>query len=475
MTDRAQPAGFPSAEIPSMGRQGAGWLDSGRRGGPQGSMSRDVAGHGNAYRDATGQNNGNQAGISQGVMRRNGEAGTHIWWTDALSDPWRDPTSQARVVYPPAFDPRPALEPLDKLVPDSGTSGRRLGGGLWLVVLVTALLAGALGGALGYVAAVRTDSGNEIGGEVPAAAERPPDSVAGVVNQVLPSVVTIEFRSGTHSGNGSGFVISTDGYIMTNEHVAEAAGNAGEIRVVFSDGSATTAQIVGGDNDSDVAVLRVDRENLSPVQFGDSTRVAVGDPVIAIGAPLGLQNTVTTGVISALDRPVVAGEEDNYSVVAAIQTDAAINPGNSGGPLLDASGRVIGVNSAIQTLASEQGQAGNIGLGFAIPINHARRIANEIIQNGSATRTVIGAELDMSYDNINGGVRLQAVEPGGPAERAGLRGGDIVTRFGERYLQEGVELLALVRTHAPGDVVTVEYLRGTERRTTQVTLAADAE
>ncbi|MGH3739531.1 MAG: S1C family serine protease [Micromonosporaceae bacterium] len=287
----------------------------------------------------------------------------------------------------------------------------------------------------------------------------------------MPSLVTVLVRSGSKGGNGSGFVISDDGYVVTNEHVALGAGKDANLRVAFSDGSTATATVVGASKESDIAVLKVSRTGLKPVAFGNSDQVAVGDPVIAVGAPLGLQNTVTQGVVSALDRPV-AGGEDDPSVFAAIQTDAPINPGNSGGALLDGAGLVIGVNTAILTVG-EKGSAGSVGLGFAIPINQARRVASEIVKSGHARNPVIGAEVDNSYQNANGGVRLSKVVSGGPAEQAGLKSGDVLTRFSGRLLAEPIDLVALIRKHAPGTVIAVEYLRGGERQRTRITLGAD--
>jgi putative serine protease PepD len=343
--------------------------------------------------------------------------------------------------------------------------------------MVAALLAGTLGGALGFAAAARL-SGDTVtlGGTgpdgVPSLADRAPASVAGIAKKVQPSVVSIEISSAGTRGNGSGFVVSTDGYVVTNNHVAAPAANGGALRVVFQDGTYSAATIVGLDPNSDIAVLRIRRGNLPAVQFGDSDKVAVGDPVVAFGSPLGLAGTVTSGIVSALDRPVVTGGEDRSeaSYMAALQTDAAINPGNSGGPLVDGSGRVIGVNSAIATLAGSSGRAGSIGLGFSIPINQAKRIAEEIIATGHAKRTVIGAKLDMAYTNPAGGVRLAEV-PEGPAQQAGLRDGDVITEFNGRRVSDPTDLIALIRKFPAGAKVRVGYTRGGQSRTVEVTLA----
>src|SRR5205814_7682076 len=323
------------------------------------------------------------------------------------ADPWRDPSAPAAVVVTTAPG-GPELEDPDAAAPPSA---RRGGLGLVLLVsVVTALLAGALGGTLGYVFASRNGvSAVRVlgtGGSSPGPlTQRAPDSLAGVVKKVLPSVVTIRVRTGSGFSLGSGFIVSPDGYVITNDHVV--AGSSGAATVTFSDASTTSGRVVGADPESDVAVLKLDQGNLKPIEFGDSDAVQVGDPVLAFGSPLALANTVTFGIVSALDRPVEAGEPGGLTrYYAAIQTDAAVNHGNSGGPLVDASGRVVGINSVIKSLASDEEQAGNAGLAFAIPINQAKRIAQEHIDKGKARRTAIGATVDSTYRSADGGVRL---------------------------------------------------------------------
>jgi putative serine protease PepD len=344
---------------------------------------------------------------------------------------------------------------------------------LLLVALLAALLAGSLGGAIGFAAAARLDDGNKISlgkgsGDTPKLAERAPDSIAGITQKVQPSVVSIDISAAGKRGNGSGFIISTDGYIMTNNHVAAPAASGGELRVVFQDGSNATATIVGRDPSSDIAVLRVRKAKLPAVEFGDSDKVAVGDPAVAFGSPLGLQGTVTSGIISAVDRPVVTSQDaDEEAYMAAIQTDAAINPGNSGGPLVDGDGRVVGVNSAIATLADDSGKSGSIGLGFSIPINQAKRIAEQLISTGKAKRTVIGATLDM--EATDGGVRLRTV-PDGPAKQAGLRAGDVILKFNGRVLLDPTDLIALVRKYPAGTKVKIDYTRDGKSASAEVTL-----
>jgi putative serine protease PepD len=397
------------------------------------------------------------------------------WWSDALADPWRDPYAPAAVVVPAVpVQPGAAPEPVEN--PDA--PGRRGMTPMLLVCLLTALLAGGLGGTLGYVFALRGGlggGGTTLGAprqqNVPDLAQRPPNSLAGVAERVLPSVVTVRVAGAV----GSGFVASADGYVITNDHVGE--GSSGPATVSFSDGSTASASIVGHDAESDVAVIKVSKTGLKPVEFGDSEQIAVGDPVLAIGSPLALANTVTAGIVSALDRTIQAGEPGGQvRYYAAIQTDAAVNQGNSGGPLVDGAGRVIGVNSVIRSLSTDSEEAGNIGLAFAIPINQAKRVAKEIIDTGRARRTVFGAQVaNQTTRNPGGGVRLQSVQAGGPAAAAGLKTGDVVTKIDGRVLEEGTDLIALVRKYAPGSVVSVEYRRGTAVERASVTLAADAK
>jgi putative serine protease PepD len=396
------------------------------------------------------------------------------WWSDALADPWRDPYAPAAVVVPSApVSTGPAPEP----VTDPAAARRSLAPVL-VICLVTALLAGGLGGTLGYVFAVRggvgtgarTALGNPSAAP-PAAANRAPDSNAGVVQRVLPSVVTVRVTGAI----GSGFVVSKDGYVITNDHVVEGAN--GTMSVSFSDGSTAPAKVVGRDPESDIAVIKVTKSNITPVQFGNSDSVAVGDPVLAFGSPLALVNTVTAGIVSALDRTIQAGEPGGtVRYYAAIQTDAAVNQGNSGGPLVDGDGKVVGMNSVIRSVGATDTEAGNIGLAFAIPINQVRRIATDIIDTGKAKRTVIGAEVATGGNNATAnGARLRSVDPAGPAAAAGLKAGDVVTKFEGHVLEDGTDLIALVRKYPPGAVVPLEYRRGAQTRTTSVTLAADAK
>ncbi|MEV0155256.1 trypsin-like peptidase domain-containing protein [Micromonospora sp. NPDC050686] len=400
---------------------------------------------------------------------------TSPWWSDALADPWRDPYAPAAVVVP-APGPDGAAEP--EPVTDPDAAGRPRLRQLLFIPLITALLAGALGGALGYAFAVHGGAGRgaTLGApaEAPALAQRKPESLAGVAERVLPSVVTVRVTSLGGTSEGSGFIVSPEGHVITNDHVV--TGSVGKASVIFNDGSSAPATVVGQDPESDIAVIKVARSGLRPVEFGDSDSLAVGDPVLAIGSPLSLANTVTAGIVSALDRTMQAGEPGGPTrYYAAIQTDAAVNHGNSGGPLVDGAGRVVGVNSTIKSLVADGQEAGNIGLAFAIPINQAKRITQDIIGTGKARRTVIGAQVGGPNAGSGDGVRLQQVEPSGPAAGAGLRAGDVILRLNGRPMSAPTDLIALVRKFAPGSVVTVEYRRGSTRQNTSVTLAADAK
>jgi putative serine protease PepD len=340
-------------------------------------------------------------------------------------------------------------------------------------IVVLALVTGILGGILGGDATkgLITSGVNLVSSN--STIERSPDSVAGLAARVLPSVVSIETFSSDGGTTGSGFVIDPNGYLLTNNHVVA---DALTIKVLLNDGREYAAKILGRDESYDLAVLKIEATGLKALQFGDSDKVQVGDPVIAIGSPLGLSGTVTQGIISAKDRPVTAGDNNSStSFISALQTDAAINPGNSGGPLVDSTGAVIGINSAIASLGSNSSsQSGSIGLGFAIPINQARKTADQLIKNGKATYPVIGVAVDMGY---NGGGALiaksaTAIMAGGPAAKAGLRAGDLITEIDGLKIKSPEELIVEIRTHNVGDEVTITYIRGKQRNTAKLILIA---
>ncbi len=343
--------------------------------------------------------------------------------------------------------------------------------------ILISLVVGIVGGVFGA-----SSSGSLFGRsanlvKTTSAVERPAGSVAEIAQRVLPSVVSIEAQSGSGGSTGSGFIIDSTGYILTNNHViASAVMSGGDIRVRLNSGNSYSAQVTGRDSSYDLAVIKIIAPNLKALQFGDSDKVAVGDSVIAIGSPLGLSGTVTLGIISAKDRAVTAGENDSEnSFINALQTDAAINPGNSGGPLVNATGAVIGVNSAIASLGSSfGGQSGSIGLGFAIPINQARKTADQLIKNGQATYPVMGISVDMNYSGDGAMIAksANAIVAGGPAQKAGLKSGDVITEVDGRSVTSPEELIVAIRSHEVGEEIEVTYKRGSSTKTVSLTLTA---
>ncbi|MBW8481353.1 trypsin-like peptidase domain-containing protein [Actinomadura sp. PM05-2] len=381
----------------------------------------------------------------------------------------------------PNWAPVPAPPPSSRSGPGFGL--------LAVMALLVALVAGGVGAGIGVMAADDDGgpgglvSGSDSGGGT--VQSRPPDSVAGVAQKVLPSVVMIRVRSGQGEGAGTGFIVN-GGYIVTNNHVASMGANGGQIEIVFNDKKTLPATIRGTDPSSDIAVLKPTGSHSMPaLTAGDSAKIAVGDPVIAIGSPLGLQGSVTTGIVSALNRAVPTQGENGAdgAYLNAIQTDAAINPGNSGGPLVNGKGQVIGINTAIATLNSGQGfggqesESGSIGLGFAIPINQAQRVANEIIKSGTVRQARLGVLPD---PNSQGGAKIlsQAVQgqdpvtKGGPADKAGLKPGDLITKVNDQPIEDASDLIAQIRSKAPGDKMKITYQRNGREATVEVTLGS---
>ncbi|MER6062039.1 trypsin-like peptidase domain-containing protein [Streptomyces sp. NPDC001792] len=367
-------------------------------------------------------------------------------------------------------------------------SGR---GGLVAAVLVAALVAGGLGGGLGYTLAKDNDNNGSttVSASDGSAAQvkRAPGTIANVAARALPSTVTIEAESTNgEGGTGTGFVFDTQGHIVTNNHVVADALDGGKLTATFPNGRKYDAEVVGHAQGYDVAVIKLKNPptDLKPLALGDSDKVAVGDETIAIGAPFGLSNTVTTGIISAKNRPVASSDgssSSKASYMSALQTDASINPGNSGGPLLNASGAVIGINSAIQSTSSGgfgSGQSGSIGLGFAIPINQAKYVAQQLIKTGKPVYAKIGASV--SLEDSAGGAKITdqgaagsaAVESGGPADKAGLKPGDVITKLDDMVIDSGPTLIGEIWTHKPGDKVTITYKRGGQEHTTELTLGS---
>ena len=335
---------------------------------------------------------------------------------------------------------------------------------------VVALLGGAVGGAVGYQFAANDSTVVASGPAAVSPAQPASGTVADVAAAVQPAVVQLNVSGSEGEGTGSGFVISEDGYIITNHHVAGMAGEDGRIEVSFSDGRSATGKFIGSDPGYDLAVVKVDRDGLTTLALGSSGDLRVGENVIAIGSPLGLQGTVTTGIVSALDRPVTAGDASSTAFINAIQTDAAINPGNSGGPLVNSAGQVIGVNTAIASMSDGSGQAGSIGLGFAIPIDTAERIANEIIKTGSSSTPIIGVKLDMQFEGPGG--KVVDITEGTPAADAGLRLDDVITKVNDTVIADATQLIVTVRSYAPGDTINLTVERDGETLTVPLTLEA---
>ncbi len=455
------------------------------------------------------------------------------WWSrPAAEDPWRPPaeppadapTYTDTAPIPPVgggsqpgatrIDPAPgptgtATRPVEGWGYPVDTVGRPVGGTrrslLWLllpVALIASLVGGGIGGWVGYRSADRsrsgplTDQNATLGaptGTTAGSASRPPDSVAGIARKVLPSVVSISVRSSSSAGTGSGVILRSDDYILTNNHVVAEAGSGGRIDVTYSDNRTSSARIVGVDPKSDLAVIKAAQRGGTPAELGNSDDLVVGDPVIAIGSPLGLQGTVTSGIVSAKNRPVTPNGEagsSNDAFFSAIQTDAAVNPGNSGGPLVNSRGQVVGINSAIATLGASNpfgGQSGSIGLGFAIPIDQARSVAEQLIRTGKAAHPVLGVRATTLSPQqaesmpgsqpgalISGSGTQPGIVSGGPADKAGLRAGDIIVAIDRERVTGIDELIVAVRAHQVGDVVTVTYLRGGTSHRARVTLGSDS-
>jgi len=291
-------------------------------------------------------------------------------------------------------------------------------------------------------------------------------NVKSIAQLISPSVVSIDV-SGTLSGSGTGSGSiyksnATTSFIITNDHVIKDAAGGGKIEVELNNGDVLPATIVGRNSEYDIAVISVKKGNLPEIPAGNSTSLSIGDVVIAFGSPLGLSGTVTSGIVSALNRPVTVGSFNAESFMDAIQTDAAINPGNSGGPLVDSAGRIVGVNSAIATVGS--GTAGNIGLGFSIPFNQAKRIADELIATGKSTKPLIGISFDNNFNGV--GARIVALTAGKAAARAGMVEGSIVKRIDGFKINNAISAIVRIRSHAPGDqVVVVADLPSGESRT----------
>lgn len=402
---------------------------------------------------------------------------------------WRYVTQQQ--AYRGPHDPYPGA-PQPRNVPGGPGSmppqKRSRAGALTIGALAIAVVSAGIGGGVATLAqpdrgSITSAFSNATPGEP--AASLPAGSVEQVAAKVVPSVVKLETDMGKQSEEGSGIILSSDGLIMTNNHVVSAAKdgapNAGSVqtKVTFADGSTTSFSVVGTDPSSDIAVVRAEGvSGLTPIALGSSANLRVGQDVVAVGSPLGLEGTVTTGIVSALNRPVAAGGDarNQNTVLDAIQTDAAINPGNSGGALVNMNGELVGVNSAIATLGgdSAQAQSGSIGLGFAIPVDQAKRIADELIQSGTASHASLGVQV--GNDATVDGAKIVEVTGDGAAAAAGLPSGVIVTKVDDRPIGSADALVAAVRSKAPGTKVTLTYLdQSGQPRSVDVTLGKAAQ
>jgi putative serine protease PepD len=312
-------------------------------------------------------------------------------------------------------------------------------------------------------------------------------SVESVAADVLPSVVALQVSGGSAAGSGSGVVLDTSGLILTNDHVVTLGGqipaDQAQVTVSFNDGSKAVAKVVGTDPLTDTALVRVSGvKNLKPITIGKSSNLAVGEQVVAIGSPFGLNSTVTSGIVSALDRPVEVARDQNGNATAypAIQTDAAINPGNSGGPLVNMDGQLVGINASIRSTGSQDGsEAGSIGLGFAIPIDEVLPIIDQLRAGDTPTHAKLGITVQDaagqagSSDPTLSGARIAGIEKGSAAADAGLRQGDDIVRIDDHQIEDSEGLIATVRSYRPGDQVKVTYLRNGRQGTTQLKLGSD--
>jgi putative serine protease PepD len=395
------------------------------------------------------------------------------------------------------------LPPFQQPASMTTTTPVRRAGGLTAAVLAGSLLLGGaagVGGAAWYDAWQGNDSTtspSSTSGPVSAsnAAAAPSGSVEKVAASVLPSVVKINVTGSSGAGSGSGIVLKKDGYILTNNHVVSLAGNGGSITVNFNDGTTVKANVVGTDPVTDMAVIKAEGvSDLTPATIGKSADLQVGQSVVAIGSPYGLNATVTSGIVSALNRPVSVstaeeqapqfpfgqeqqqqGRADLSTTYPAIQTDAAINPGNSGGPLVDMAGHVVGVNSSIRTGSNSLSDSGgSIGLGFAIPIDEVLPIVNQIINGENPTHARLAVTVsDVQGDTLTQGAQIQSVENGGAADKAGLQKGDVVTKVDDQVIDGSESLVATIRGHRPNDKVTLTYVRDGKTHTTTATLGSD--
>lgn len=394
-------------------------------------------------------------------------------------DPWRDPAATAHLGAPAVETPEPERLPVaPKLTAREVLFGSRVAPKALALLAVLALGIAVLGGLVGRITAetASTLTSRKVTLDQTAGIEEPHSRIAAVADAVLPSVVSIRVTVGDNGATGSGVVIDGAGYVVTNNHVISMAAtdksDRAAIQVQFSDGTRVPAEIVGRDPKTDLAVLKVEAKNLTVANLGKSSDVQVGDDVLAVGSPLGLSKTVTSGIVSAQHRPVkLAGEgSDTNAVIDAVQTDAAINPGNSGGALVDMQGRVIGINTAIR---SETG--GSVGLGFAIPVDVMQTVAQTLIRDGQMHHPVIGlsARTKTVANEVMSGAAVADVTPGSPAAKAGIVEGDVIVKIGDREVTGPDELVVAVQSRKIGETVNVQLIRDGRQVDVPVTLESD--
>jgi putative serine protease PepD len=395
--------------------------------------------------------------------------------------------------YPPPSAQPPHPFGNTEQLPVAPPPRRRPSRGAFAASVLTAALvvggAAGVGGAAAFTAFDNEDGGSSSNnGGTPTASQvmDTPDSPAAdgsveqVADSVLPSVVKLDVEGNEGAGSGSGIILDSDGLILTNNHVAEIAGDGGQVTVSFHDGSKASAEVVGTDPLTDTALVQAqDVSDLTPATIGKSANLGVGENVVAIGSPYGLDATVTSGIVSALDRPVAVGAdaEGNSTTYPAIQTDAAINPGNSGGPLVDMKGRVVGINASIRTVPG--GDEGSIGLGFAIPIDEVLPIIDQMKNGETPTHARLGITVS-DVANAQGaevvdGAEIQEITNGSAAEDAGLQKGDVITKIDDHLVSGSDSLVATVRSYRPGDEVEVTYERDGDSGTATLTLGTDAD
>jgi len=400
----------------------------------------------------------------------------------------RVPFAPGQPSWSPWGTPGPATAPNPYLPPNgSGTAllekpqkprGRT---GIVVAALIAGLVGGGAAGAGTYAVLARDGLGTQLtqsaptsGGSVAAAS----GSIAAAAAKTTPSTVDISVNLARGTGEGSGVVLTADGNVLTNNHVV--AGAQGPITVTLADGSEHQATLVGTSPSYDLAVIQIQGvSGLTPAELGQSAGLQVGQQVVAIGSPQGLTGTVTNGIISAFNRTVaVQGEDGSTVVYNGMQTDAPINPGNSGGPLVNLDGQVVGINSAIATSSGSQGQGGSIGLGFAIPIDQATRVAQEIMQNGTASKPVLGVTGNVARTGgaaSGAGAQIGQVQAGSPAQQAGLAAGDVVTKVGSAKVEDFADLIARIGSYAPGSQVALTVQSGGATKTVQVTLGSQPD